>query len=130
MKHAIIRLLMSPLAPALPFLVATTLGRAQIVTTEPHAKYLSAGHGEKPFVATRHTIPLKEIQSSVPRDTIPALSNPKFISAGQVRGLLKKSDRVLGVYLNGEAKAYPVRILNWHELVNDTLGGRPILVSW
>ncbi|MBI1984016.1 MAG: DUF3179 domain-containing protein, partial [Acidobacteria bacterium] len=34
------------------------------------------------------------------------------------------------VFLNGEAKAYPVRILTWHELVNDRVGGRAILVSW
>ena len=43
---------------------------------------------------------------------------------------LKGDDRVLGVFLKGEARAYPVPILNYHELVNDKVGGRPILVSW
>jgi hypothetical protein len=43
---------------------------------------------------------------------------------------LKPSERVLGVALNGEAKAYPLRILNWHELVNDSVGERPVLVTW
>ena len=102
----------------------------QRVIVEPQRKLQPAGPGKQPFDVTRHTIPLREIVSSVPRDTIPALSDPTFLSADQVTGLLKDSDRVLGVSWNGEAKAYPVRILNWHELVNDTVGGRPVLVSW
>ena len=40
------------------------------------------------------------------------------------------SDRVIGVTINGESRAYPVRMLNLHELVNDTLGGVPIAVTW
>jgi len=102
----------------------------QRVIVEPQRKLQPAGPGKQPFDVTRHTIPLREIVSSVPRDIIPALSDPTFLSADQARGLLKDSDRVLGVSWNGEAKAYPVRILNWHELVNDTVGGRPVLVSW
>ena len=102
----------------------------QRVIVEPQRKLQPAGPGKQPFDVTRHTIPLREIVSSVPRDIISALSDPTFLSADQARGLLKDSDRVLGVSWNGEAKAYPVRILNWHELVNDTVGGRPVLVSW
>ena len=102
----------------------------QRVIVEPQRKLQPAGPGKQPFDVTRHTIPLREIVSSVPRDIISALSDPTFLSADQARGLLKDSDRVLGVSWNGEAKAYPVRILNWHELVNDTVAGRPVLVSW
>jgi hypothetical protein len=102
----------------------------QRVIVEPQRKLQPAGPGKQPFDVTRHTIPLREIVSSVPRDVIPALSDPTFLSADQARGLLKDSDRVLGVSWNGEAKAYPVGILNWHELVNDTVAGRPVLVSW
>ena len=102
----------------------------QRVIVEPQRKLQPAGPGKQPFDVTRHTIPLREIVSSVPRDIIPALSDPTFLSADQARGLLKDSDRVLGVSWNGEAKAYPVGILNWHELVNDAVAGRPVLVSW
>jgi len=102
----------------------------QRVIVEPQRKLQPAGPGKQPFDVTRHTIPLREIVSSVPRDVIPALSDPTFLSADQARGLLKDSDRVLGVSWNGEAKAYPVGILNWHELVNDAVAGRPVLVSW
>jgi hypothetical protein len=80
---------------------------------------------------TRHAIPLSAIEyKGVTPDGIPALSHPQFIDASQAGRLLKESDRVLGVFFKGEAKAYPVRILNYHELVNDSVGGRPVLVSW
>jgi uncharacterized protein DUF3179 len=97
---------------------------------ERKPKYLSSGTGQKPFDVTLHTIPLSEIQQSIPKDAIPALVHPRFVTAGEVGKLLKAKDRVLGVYLNGEAKAYPIRILNWHELVNDQVEGQAILVSW
>ncbi len=103
----------------------------ETVTTEPHRKFIPAGRGQRPVDVTRHTIPLKEIQPGGPApDEIPALVRPRFVAAEQGDRLLKGYDRVLGVFFNGEAKAYPVRILNWHELVNDTLGGRPVLVAW
>jgi len=66
----------------------------------------------------------------VARDAIPALTQPEFISVDQADRLWKPSERVLGVALNGGAKAYPLRILNWHELVNDSVGGQPVLVTW
>ena len=43
---------------------------------------------------------------------------------------MKWGERILGVALNGEAKAYPVRILNWHEVVNDSVGGMPVAVTY
>ncbi len=99
--------------------------------TELKTRLLPAGPGKKPFDVTRHTVPLQEIQTGGPaRDAIPALVSSKFLTASQADRMLQSSERVLGVFLHGEAKAYPVRILNWHELVNDSVGGRPILVSW
>lgn len=103
----------------------------QKIIVERKPKFLTAGPGLRPYDVTRHLIPLNQIQSGGPsRDQIPALFYPAFISSAAGGRLLKKSERVLGVFWNGQAKAYPVRILNWHELVNDTIGGRPILVSW
>lgn len=100
------------------------------VKVERKAKFISNGPGQKPFNVTRHTVPVSEIQRSVPKDAIPALVEPQFVRSSEIGNLLAPKDRVLGVYLNGEAKAYPIRILNWHELVNDEVGGQPILVSW
>lgn len=101
------------------------------VKVEKKTIYLPAGSGQEPWNVTRHSIPLKDIQSGgPPRDGIPALSFPGFVSAGQADRLLKPTDIVIGVTVDGEAKAYPIRILNWHEVVNDDIGGRPVLVSW
>ncbi len=81
---------------------------------------------------SRHSIPLDEIKSGgPPKDGIPALTAPAFVSAETAgKGFLHGTDRVLGLYLNGKAKAYPVKILNWHELVNDELGGKKVLVTY
>ena len=64
-----------------------------------------------------------------PRDGIPALTDPAFLPAAQA-GYLSPDDQVIGVVHNGVAKAYPTRILSWHEVVNDDFGGDPLLVSW
>ena len=65
------------------------------------------------------------ISGGVPKDGIPALTNPTFVSADQV-GYLRDSDIVLGVEINGEVKAYPHNIGWWHEIVNDIVGGQAI----
>jgi len=79
---------------------------------------------------SKNAIPLDEIQSGgPPKDGIPALTNPKYLSADQA-DFMRDEEQVIGVNLNGVARAYPTRILSWHELVNDRFGGLPVLVSW
>ena len=71
----------------------------------------------------------------MPRDGIPALDLPPLCTVAQVDSLagvrrgkyLVSGDRVIGVVRNGQARAYPTIVLDWHEVVNDTLGGCPIL---
>jgi hypothetical protein len=76
------------------------------------------------------TIPLEEILSGgPPRDGIPSIDSPKFISAAEVDWLLPGS-RVLGLEINGVIRAYPLAILNWHEIVNDSVGGVPLAVTY
>jgi hypothetical protein len=64
-----------------------------------------------------------------PRDGIPAIDRPMFIM-GSEADYLDDTDRVLGIYRNGIAKAYPVAILNWHEIVNDRIGREPIVITF
>ena len=64
-----------------------------------------------------------------PRDGIPAIDTPDFVTVSQA-GFLKASDRILGIYRNGIAKAYAVRILTYHEIVNDTFSGEAIVVTF
>jgi hypothetical protein len=80
---------------------------------------------------SKSSIDIDQIQSGgPPKDGIPALFNPEYITAAEADGLLSPDERVLGFSLGGEARAYPIRIMSWHELVNDTVKGSPILVSW
>ena len=62
------------------------------------------------------------------RDGIPAIDAPKFVLASAAS--LAATDRVLGLARQGVVKAYPVRILNWHEIVNDRFGDEPIAVTY
>lgn len=64
-----------------------------------------------------------------PKDGIPAILEPKFVSP-QEAIFLKPGDTVIGVAVGEEAKAYPIKILNWHEVVNDTVGGAPVVVTF
>ncbi len=63
------------------------------------------------------------------RDGIPALTNPEVVSADEAT-FLSPGRRVLGVVVNGEPRAYPMIVMWWHEIVNDTLGGEPVLVTY
>lgn len=74
-------------------------------------------------------IPVKAIeQGGPPRDGIPSIDRPRFVPAAGSG--LKDGDRVLALARNGVARAYPVRILNWHEVVNDQFGGEAVAVTY
>jgi len=79
----------------------------------------------------RHTVSYREIVSGGPRkDGIPALDRPRLVSTEQAGAWLKPREPVVALRIGSEVRAYPVRILIWHELVDDTLGGVPVLVSF
>ncbi len=76
-------------------------------------------------------IPQNLIVSGGPgKDGIPSLTNPEVVPAATGDTFLFPEDLVLGVVVNGEARAYPHAVMWWHEIVNDVLGGRPILVTF
>ena len=70
----------------------------------------------------------KIFSGGVARDGIPALNNPEVAPGDQ--SFMGDDERVLGLVVSGQARAYPIGILWWHELINDTLGGLPVLVSY
>ena len=87
---------------------------------------LGGGHFLFDFNVVQNLI----LSSGEGRDGIPALTDPLFVSAEDPSaGYLLDEDIVLGLFINGEAKAYPHNIGWAHEIVNDTIGGRPIIVS-
>lgn len=75
-------------------------------------------------------VPANEVISGgPPRDGIPAIDHPKFVTAVKA-SFLKPGDRVLGIARNGVVKAYSIAILNWHEIVNDNFDGEPVAVTF
>lgn len=81
------------------------------------------------FDLTGALVPLQAIErGGPPRDGIPAIDRPRFVGADAAG--LAEGDRVLGIARNGIARAYPMRILNWHEIVNDRFGDEAIAVTY
>ena len=80
---------------------------------------------------SRHSVPLSEIVTGgPPRDGIPPIDHPRFESAGEADRWLDDRHPVVVVQAGGEAKAYPLGILIWHEIVNDKVGGLPVTVTY
>jgi hypothetical protein len=79
----------------------------------------------------RHTIRYEEILSGgPPRDGIPSVDDPQFISPAGASEWLADNEPVIAVEFNGDARAYPLQILTWHEIVNDVVGDIPVVVTF
>jgi len=78
----------------------------------------------------KHIVPLDKIKGGgPPKDGIPSIDDPQFATLSG-SSFMKQSDIVIGLEINGEAKAYPLSILVWHEIVNDNVGGTPVAVTY
>ena len=71
-----------------------------------------------------------EIVTLLPFDAIPAISNPTLITADEADAVLDPDEQVMGLSINDEHRAYSVRQLSRHEIVNDTVGGVPLAATW
>ena len=79
----------------------------------------------------RTAIPLSEIQSGgPPRDGIPPIDEPRFVSPTDASAWLKDQEPVIVFELNGEVRAYPLQILIWHEIANDVVAGVPVAITF
>ena len=96
---------------------------------------------ESPFVARteadgwktnfmRRTVSLDEIARIVARDTVPAINDPTFLAAKAMIDSLDPREPVIAIEINGDTRAYPLDILLQHEIVNDTIGGLPVMVTF
>lgn len=80
--------------------------------------------GEKPIVD-----PEDIISGGPGPDGIPPIDDPKFVSA-RAAGFLEPQEPVLAAEIDGDARAYPLQVLTWHEIVNDELGGTPVSITY
>lgn len=82
------------------------------------------------FDLSNSSVPPEELVSGgPPRDGIPSIDTPKFIPASKVT-YLQDDDLVIGLAMDGYVRAYPQRILIWHEIVNDSIGAKHVAVTY
>ncbi len=93
---------------------------------DPGQRILEAagGVGPEPLID-----PSDVVSGGPPPDGIPPIDDPKFAAISQVDWLTAR-EPVIAVEIDGDARAYPLQIMTWHEIVNDTLGGVPITVTF
>ena len=78
---------------------------------------------------SKHSVAFEEIFSGgPPKDGIPSIDDPVFVAVAEAE--LPDQEPVLGVTIGDDTRAYPVRILIWHEIVNDVVGGVPVAVTF
>jgi Protein of unknown function (DUF3179) len=78
---------------------------------------------------TRHSVDLEEIiPGGPPKDGIPSIDEPEFVPVAEAA--LPENEPVIGLVVGEDARAYPLRILIWHEIVNDVVGGVPVAVTY
>lgn len=104
------------------------LRRRLFIAIDPRFDIFFDGHKTHPG---NMRIRLEEIVwGGVPAlDGIPSLDNPELIDAAEA-GYMKPGDLVFGVSINGDARAYPLRIMGWHEMFNDVVGGQPVALAY
>jgi hypothetical protein len=89
------------------------------------------GTGQFATDFSQHSVPYSEILSGgPPKDGIPAIDSPQFVSVGEADAWLKPQEPVILFQLGDDVRAYPIQILMWHEIVNDTVGGVPVTVTF
>lgn len=108
-------------------------GAQPLPTSEPTAVAASTVPEEVDVGATR--LPADkyadlEIVTLLPRDAIPAIDDPQFLTTAEADDFYDPDELVLGVEFDGDARAYSVPFLSNREIVNDTVGGVKIAVTW
>ncbi len=74
--------------------------------------------------------PNKLLSGGPPKDGIPSIDKPKFISAKEAGKFVRDEELILGINLNDDKRAYPFQILVWHEIVNDVVAGKPVAITY
>ena len=79
----------------------------------------------------KHSVAYSEILSGgPPRDGLRSIDEPKFINPDEAAQWLADNEPVIALEIDGDARAYPLQIITWHEIINDTVGGVPAVVTF
>ena len=74
--------------------------------------------------------PLKIVGGGPSKDGIPSIDNPRFVSLQEADQWIQDNELVIAIIYKGVKRVYPLQILVWHEVVNETIAGDPILVTY
>ncbi len=100
---------------------------------DPQARY---GGSSRPGIPpwktdfTKYSIDFNDIMVGQVRDGIPSIDLPKFVAVDPGPGWIAELEPVISLEIDGDARAYPIQILTWHEIVNDMVGGVPVIVTF
>ena len=129
---------MEPAATMLPMATSIRVSpEGTVMMVEAEEAERTRGKYERLLNATwatdfsRTTISFDDIMTGgPPKDGIPAIDDPQFESVADADEWLDELEAVQVVDLEGDARAYPVQVMVWHELVNDTVGGEPVVITY
>jgi hypothetical protein len=114
---------------AQPSIAATLIVPATVALLPPEPAPASASEFRTDF--SRHTVPYDQILSGgPPKDGIPAIDAPTFVDVGTANSWLAPQEPVIFLQIGDDARAYPLQILTWHEIVNDTIGDVPVTITF
>jgi len=103
----------------------------QVTATLANSREIPPGASEFRTDFSIHSISYDEILSGgPPKDGIPAIDHPKFVSVSEADSWLQPLEPVILVQVGPQARAYPIKILIWHEIVNDQIRDAPLLVTF
>ncbi len=74
--------------------------------------------------------PDKIVGGGPPKDGIPSIDNPKFVTLDEADQWIEDNELVLGITYKGVKRVYPLQIMVWHEIVNDVIAGDPLLITY
>ena len=98
--------------------------------TPPSQSAASTPSAEQPAVTPTTIERDLDVVTVLAKDAIPAIRAPEFVDAAGAEAWMNADEPIIGVELDGDARAYPVAMLSRHEIVNDTVGGMPLAVTW
>ncbi len=104
----------------------TSVPPAATATSAPAPPPPAASDAEPPETVERDL----EIVTLLPYDAIPAILQPEFITADEADEKLDPGSLVIGLSIDGDNRAYSIPTLSSYEIVNDTVGGKPVAVTW
>ena len=118
-------------ATATPEVTPTEVTPLPTATSVPEEPPPDGARSEFKTDFSKHNVPYSEILSGgPPKDGIPALDHPKFVSVQEADAWLKPVEPVILLQIDDDVRAYPLQILIWHEIVNDLVGGVPVAVTF